>query len=213
MPLQHRFFCIPARDPDLAQEEYNRFLKTIVASEIRSEFVLEGKNSYWSVSVEYAVDLKAKPESESWPSGKDYKDILSPEDFDLYLKLKTWRKQVAAAEKITLYNIFSNEQLAVIAEKRVATKAGLKKIKGVGEAKVRQYGDAVIELVNRHEPEAKPEQGESDETKEIEGWEPEENGAGEMLVKEVRRGRENEKETENRHGKTGRYDMFDEKGK
>jgi superfamily II DNA helicase RecQ len=46
-----------------------------------------------------------------------------------------------------VYTIFTNEQLAEIAEKQTTTKAGLQAIDGIGEARVKKYGDEVARIV------------------------------------------------------------------
>jgi len=61
---------------------------------------------------------------------------LSQEDFALFVKLRDWRKQAASLEAVPVYTIFTNEQLAAIAQKRTATLSDLKTINGVGESRV-----------------------------------------------------------------------------
>ena len=44
-----------------------------------------------------------------------------------------------------VYVVFSNEQLAAMVRQRVASKAALKEIEGLGDARVEKYGAAVLE--------------------------------------------------------------------
>ena len=44
-----------------------------------------------------------------------------------------------------VYGVFMNEQLAEMVRQRTGTKAALKGIEGVGEARVEKYGAAVLE--------------------------------------------------------------------
>jgi len=81
----------------------------------------------------------------------DYKDVLSPEDFAVFAKLREWRKKTADAEAVPVYTIFNNEQLAKIVEKKIITKKALQEIEGVGEARVKKYGDAVISIMTSPE--------------------------------------------------------------
>ena len=60
---------------------------------------------------------------------------------------RDWRKEVASAEGVPVYTVFTNEQLAAIVQKKTATKAALQEIEGVGEARVKKYGDAMIEIL------------------------------------------------------------------
>ena len=43
------------------------------------------------------------------------------------------------------YVVFSNEQLAEMVKKKVTSKAALKEIEGVGDARVEKYGAGVLE--------------------------------------------------------------------
>jgi superfamily II DNA helicase RecQ len=52
---------------------------------------------------------------------------------------------VAEKEGVPVYVVFTNEQLAEMVKKKVSSKAALKEIEGVGEARVEKYGDAVLE--------------------------------------------------------------------
>jgi superfamily II DNA helicase RecQ len=82
----------------------------------------------------------------------DYKQVLSPEDFALFAQLREWRKGEAAEIGVPVYTIFTNEQLAKIAEQKIHTKAGLQEIEGVGEARVKRYAEAVIGIVEQGSP-------------------------------------------------------------
>lgn len=73
---------------------------------------------------------------------------MTPDAFTLYLKLREWRKAVSEKEGIALYAVFTNDQLAKIAEKRISSAQGLQNLHGVGDSKVSKYSKAVIEIVN-----------------------------------------------------------------
>lgn len=71
--------------------------------------------------------------------------MLKPEEFEVFSRLREWRKGMAEQEGVPVYVVFTNEQLAEMVKKRVSTKAGLKEIEGVGDARVEKYGAAVLE--------------------------------------------------------------------
>jgi superfamily II DNA helicase RecQ len=79
----------------------------------------------------------------------DYKQILSPEDFAVFVKLRQWRKTAAEKEGIPVYTIFTNEQLAEIARLRVGSKTELGRIEGIGEGRLKKYGDEVLQVLNQ----------------------------------------------------------------
>lgn len=79
----------------------------------------------------------------------DYKEVLSPEDFALFARLRDWRKATAEQEGIPVYAVLTNEQLATMATQRPDSLAGLKEIDGLGEGKAGKYGAAVLDVVAR----------------------------------------------------------------
>ena len=58
----------------------------------------------------------------------DYRDVLSEADFAVFKRLREWRKQVAAAEGVPVYTVFTNEQLATIVTTRPASLPALGKL-------------------------------------------------------------------------------------
>jgi superfamily II DNA helicase RecQ len=77
----------------------------------------------------------------------DYKEVLKPEEFEVFSRLRDWRKGVAEKDSVPVYVVFTNEQLAEMVKRRVSTKAALKEIEGVGESRIEKYGDAVLERI------------------------------------------------------------------
>jgi superfamily II DNA helicase RecQ len=73
--------------------------------------------------------------------------VLKPEEFEVFSRLRDWRKAVAEKEGVPVYVVLTNEQLAQIVQKKTNTKAGLKEIEGVGDARVEKYGDAILKLL------------------------------------------------------------------
>ena len=60
------------------------------------------------------------------------------------MKLRDLRKQLAQAEAVPVYTIFTNDQLAEMVRRRLNTVADLQTIVGVGEARVSKYGPAFL---------------------------------------------------------------------
>jgi superfamily II DNA helicase RecQ len=146
MSIQYAFYIVPIKRNNGEDPELNSFLRSTKIIHIHREFINQGENSYWSFAVEY---LHANKQEERGSKSKvDYKEILSPEDFILYCKLRDWRKKASEEEAIPVYNIFTNEQLAKIAAKRVMSKSDLQSVEGVGESKVKKYANSVISLID-----------------------------------------------------------------
>jgi hypothetical protein len=113
----------------------------------------QGSNSFWAVWVDYLETGAVTPPSNGAPAGGskkkvDYKERLSPEDFDVYLQLRTLRKDLAAEDGVALYAVFTNEQLAQAVERRVRSKSDLQQIAGIGEARADKYGPRIFALLN-----------------------------------------------------------------
>ena len=86
------------------------------------ELVCQENRFYWAIAVEYGEgDAKASPKSGAGKKKIDYNEVLSPENFAIYAKLRDWRKETAAREAAQLYNVFMNDQLAAMVEKRIVT--------------------------------------------------------------------------------------------
>ena len=128
----------------------NRFLRHNRILTIHREFVHDAENSYWSLAVEYLSGKNQTTEQPRGRSGKnrvDYKEVLSPEDFGLFARLREWRKEKAGEAGMPVYTIFTNEQLAQIAVQRILSKTGMREIEGIGESRIKKYDDAVIQLI------------------------------------------------------------------
>ena len=158
--MELHFFMIRAADPRGAQDELNRFCAARRMVAVDRQFVAAGLDSFWAVCVTVATgpgplpDVLKTPDRRSGAQGNgaaparvDYKQVLNEADFALFASLRTWRKEVAGAEGVPVYAVFTNEQLAEIVRRRIDTAAALSEIEGIGPARVQRYGQAVIECL------------------------------------------------------------------
>jgi ATP-dependent DNA helicase RecQ len=65
----------------------------------------------------------------------------------LFAALRAWRREVAEGQRVPPYVIFHDATLAAIADAKPATLAQLGDVSGVGEAKLKRYGAAVLAVV------------------------------------------------------------------
>ena len=145
--MQLRTFVLPIKNLSIPEGEMNAFLRSHRVLAVKKEFVPDGENSFWTFCVEYLDGVgggSAPPQLPGRPK-VDYKEVLKPEEFEVFSRLRDWRKTVAEQEGVPVYVVFTNEQLAAMVKQRVSTKAALKEIEGVGEARVEKYGAAVLE--------------------------------------------------------------------
>src|SRR3990167_3818425 len=127
--VQMFFFTVPALDARAAQDEMNRFCATQRVVAVERQFVACGPSSFWAICVQVASGAGALPEALKAPekrSGErsaaervDYKEVLGEADFARFADLRVWRKSVAEHEGVPVYAVFTNEQLAEIARRRI----------------------------------------------------------------------------------------------
>jgi DNA helicase-2/ATP-dependent DNA helicase PcrA len=68
-------------------------------------------------------------------------------DEDLFVRLREWRRGVAAAQGVPPYVVFTDATLTALAERRPAAPEQLVDIAGIGPRKLGLYGEAVLALV------------------------------------------------------------------
>jgi len=79
------------------------------------------------------------------------------EPFDpLFEALRETRRSLAAAAKVPAYVVFHDSTLREIAAARPRTFGELSTVNGVGDSKVRKYGDALLETVRSHQADGSP---------------------------------------------------------
>ena len=141
----YKIFSIAIPSDGAEEADMNRFLAMHRIVSIRTQWVMRGDVPYEVFTVEYQGEAPAKKDQ---PSQRiDYRDELEPEQFIRYCKMRDERKKIADNEAIKAFMVFTNEQLAAIARIENPTLADLKKINGVGEAKVEKYGARIIESI------------------------------------------------------------------
>jgi superfamily II DNA helicase RecQ len=146
MPLltsYRTFFVSPFGEPSVT-DDLNRFLQTnrIVNVEIR---LIDGeRGTGWIFLIEYSA-AKKLPVS---PVGRiDYKEVLSEQDFAVFEKVRTLRKELAETLGLPVYAVCTNEQLAAMVKSMPSSLAELGKIPGIGEAKLKQFGRQFVDLL------------------------------------------------------------------
>ena len=72
---------------------------------------------------------------------------VPPESRELFEILRRWRNDRARRDGRPAYVLFTNAQLAAIANTRPSSRQALQAIEGIGDARVRDFADEVLELV------------------------------------------------------------------
>jgi len=119
--MAYRFFLVPVRDGSVAGEELNRFLRGHRVLSVDRRWVDLGTDSYWSFCVDYLEAGPASgPQSRASVESRgrvDYRDVLTPEQFAAFVRLRTLRQAISKEDGVPVYVIFTNEQLAAMVQK------------------------------------------------------------------------------------------------
>jgi superfamily II DNA helicase RecQ len=151
--MAYRFFVVSVKDEGPAALELNGFLRSHRVLAVDRCLVEQGAESFWS----FCIDYLESGAGGSAPSGKngagrervDYREVLSPEDFAVFARLRQARKEIAQAEAVPVYTVFTNDQLAQMVKGRATTKAALEKIAGVGDARIEKYGPRMLAILGQ----------------------------------------------------------------
>jgi superfamily II DNA helicase RecQ len=144
--MQLRFFALPALADEAEAEALNQFLNAVSVLRVEKQLVAEGAASYWAIAVTYLDRSTPRPTGPRRPK-LDYREVLPEAEFAVYARLRALRKEVAEAEGVPAYALFTNEQLAAMVQRRVASLADLREIGGVGDARIEKYGRRFLALL------------------------------------------------------------------
>jgi superfamily II DNA helicase RecQ len=160
--MQFKLFSIPATGDAAAEEELNRFLRSHRAVSVQKELVKNGDTACWCFCVEYLLNSPLPEGKGGGRARVDYKEILSADDFAVFVRLRDARKELAAKEAIPVYAVCTNEQLAEMAKGRASSITELKKIDGFGDAKTDKYGEAFLAAICKSEAQSNAASGKPD---------------------------------------------------
>lgn len=142
---QLKYFMVPAGGDPTAEDALNRFLRSHSVLQIRQKFVVTTGDPVWYIAVRYAVTSDAPGHSApSERSGVDYKDELEPEAFARFVELRKRRKAIAETDGLPAFAVFTDKELAGIAELQAPELSSLKSVKGIGAKKLERFGARIL---------------------------------------------------------------------
>ena len=162
--MSFKVFCRSIPSDDGTEDELNRFLAGHRVVQVQTQWVTREKVPYLVFAVEYAQ----RPEEGrtfagygAEPARIDYQKVLAPEDFRRFHALREERRRLAEAEGVKPFVVFTNAQLAEMATSRADSLAALGRIDGVGEARIKKYGQRMLAVLAKEEnvPAAQPPDG------------------------------------------------------
>lgn len=130
----------------IMKEYGNGFIKDLIKSLLNEGYVdlKEGTYSMLKLNARSMKVLKGQ-ETVLFKILDNDEPILNEE---LFGKLKQWRRMKSYKENIRPYIIFSDATLISICNRKPKNIQELMEIRGVGEKKIKAYGDEIIKLVN-----------------------------------------------------------------
>ena len=81
------------------------------------------------------------------PAGGPQVSSADPGDHPLLEALQRWRRERAQADSVPAYVVAHDATLRAIAEDRPATLAALRRVKGMGPAKLESYGEEILAVI------------------------------------------------------------------
>ena len=136
------FFVSPFGEKSVT-DDLNAFLRSHRIINVEKRLIDGERGTGWVFLVEYTADGKIAPGT---PQRTDYREVLNAAEYALFDKLRNVRKELAEKSGIPVYAVFTNDQLAAMVRKPPKTTKDLLGIAGIGESRVKQYGEAFIKI-------------------------------------------------------------------
>lgn len=143
--MQIKLFTIPVLGSDVYEEEMNMFLRAHRVVDVRKELIHVGDTVYWSFCITYIMNSVSNTQTDKRDK-IDYKQVLDPQQFAVFSKLRELRKQIAKEEEIPAYSVFIDAELAEFSKMEKLTMASMKKVDGIGEKRLEKFGEKLINM-------------------------------------------------------------------
>ena len=134
---------------------------------LKEQFFFKDNVPYWSVMVMYKSkgrqrDVSKESQKKGEDTKDDYRSLLTEESRPLFNLLRQWRNEKLKKAGFPPYIMFTNRQLAEIAGKYPETVTQLGSVEGVGRAKIKKYGEEILQIVKTLKEKQKTEKPEQD---------------------------------------------------
>ena len=134
-------FFIPLSGVDVAEDELNAFLRGHRVLQIEKAFAGSG----WAFCVEWLEGCSgAGAARQSYQKRIDYREVLEPEVFARFAKLRERRKAIAQEDGVPPYMVMTDAQMAAAVKDGEPTLESLKAAEGFGEARFKKYGERLL---------------------------------------------------------------------
>ncbi|MBQ8271097.1 MAG: HRDC domain-containing protein [Bacteroidaceae bacterium] len=146
--MQIKIFDILASASEQDVEIVNKFIRGHKVVDIDKQFYVSSDNvAHWSLCITYLAMAYQQQNNQPEKREKvDYKNVLSADDFEKFTKLRIIRKKLAEDNAIPAYAVFTDSELAQIAQLPSVDARLLKQITGIGDKRVEKYGNLICEI-------------------------------------------------------------------
>lgn len=143
--MQYKTFMLSVSPCTQNEEALNIFLRTHKIISVRTEFASTPPQS-WCILVEYVQDFGEVPYQNQ--KKIDYRELLPPEEFAYFSKLREMRKRISAEQHLLPFTVFTDAQLVEIVKQKVSSVEKLSAVTGVGQVKAEKFGGEVLKVMN-----------------------------------------------------------------
>lgn len=136
--MQIKIFTIPLIGGDAINDDMNSFLRSHKIINVEKHFFSTADSGYWCFCVNYLENSDTNAQ-QMQKQKVDYKKVLDDKAFAVFTRLREIRKQVADESGIPAFAVFTDSELAQIAQLNEITPENMLTIKGIGQSKVEKY--------------------------------------------------------------------------
>ncbi len=145
--MQIKVISVPVVGGEAQNEELNQLLRSKKVVEMRQELVTTTDPPMWCFFVKFVEDFSPYPRK-----GKvDYREVLSAPAFARFSRMREIRKQVADEQGVRSYIVFTDAELAAMAEFDPLTREDMLSVKGIGKQKTEKYATYFVNDSPSHE--------------------------------------------------------------
>ena len=145
--MQYRKFIISIYDDGTQEAELNRFIRGHRVVKTDQQFV--PSDGLWAFLVSYLdgeQNKTAQPASRGNAERFDPSKELNEEQMARYKVLAEIRLQLAHRDNVKAYLVFTNRELAEMAKCTSLTEESMLQINGIGESRMKAYGEEFVRL-------------------------------------------------------------------
>lgn len=143
--MQVKIFSISIFDEGGQAEELNVFLRSHSIIDVEKYLVSSVQSPIWTFCVRYKENSNKKYKGKA---RIDYRDVLDEKTFNIFSKLRTYRKKIAEERGVPVFAVFTNEELANISKLGELNEQNVNKVEGIGQKRIEKYGKAILKLYN-----------------------------------------------------------------